>query len=531
MVEATNFKECRIMKKIFCYFAAFAALVSCTKENAIDEIGNVKEFSFLAYAPGTDVPESKSTLAEDGVSVLWEDGDAIKVWIIEKSWSDYFTSTFTTSLSDASGQAYFTGNLSNAYNNDHQQYAYATYPTSVTNFKYDSNTYAKYVEYDLASEQVAGEGGSFGDYNLSSASLYFDYSQESESSNALFLNACAVIKVKAPADLNYIKVTSNNSTSLAGTAEVKFNTVTFADMNLNAQNSATDNYTYRLVPTSFTEGSASVTLTNGDQPLKKDGVYNNVVWPGEHSQGLTIEMVDTEGKKFKKSNSNTITFEASKYKTFTFSNVEFVEPVQPAVGLYINNDGSFSNEFISGTSIAKIFWIGDPTSPDSQLKVDYPHCTHGLAYEVNADGNISENQAKSWNQTLTEKQPTPKVIFDSPNGYLATDNIHGYSNTVAIKSLYNNGFIAAADTSTPVLEGTTSSWYIPSLGELKQIKTITSFANMNIWTSTVQGETGYGTYGYGYSKIWSLYYIKTTGNAASGYGSYSNHYVVRILAF
>ena len=519
------------MKKFILLLAAFAALVSCTKENTVDE--NVRMFSFLAYAPGTDIPENKSVLAENGVSVLWEDGDAVKVFVRGKSSSyNNISSIFTTTLSKASGQAYFKGNLSNAYSNDHLPYAHAAYPSSV-NFAYQNSSIS--ASYDLEDKQIAGKDGSFGAYNLSSSSLFFDYSLENENSNALFLNACAVIKVKAPADLNYIKVTSNNSTPLAGTAELKFNTVQFNDLNLNAQNSATDNYTYRLVPTSFTEGSASVTLTNGDQPLQKDVVYNIVVWPGEHSQGLTIEMEDTDGKKFKKSSPNSITFEASVYRTFTFSNVEFVEPVQPAVGLYINNDGSFSNEFISGTSIAKIFWIGDPTSSDSQLKADYPHCTHGLAYEVNSDGNISENTAKSWNQTTTQKQATPKVVYDSPNGYLATDNIHGYSNTVAIKSLYNNGFIAAADTSSPVLEGTTSSWYSPSLGELKQIKTITSFTNTNIWPSTVQGETGWGNYGYGLSKMWSIYYITTNGNVVDSgyatYGSAANHGYVRILAF
>ena len=504
------------MKKFILLLAAFAALVSCTKENPVDE--NVRMFSFLAYAPGTDIPENKSVLAENGVSVLWEDGDAIKVWIAEKSWSDCFPSTFTTSLSDASGQAYFTGNLT--YGNDPNPYAYATYPTSVTNFKYDSNTYAKSVEYELASEQVAGEGGSFGDYNLSSASLYFDYSQESESSNALFLNACAVIKVKAPADLNYIKITSNNSTSLAGTAELKFNTVQFNDMNLNAQNSATDNYTYRLVPTSFTEGSASVTLTNGDQPLKKDVVYNIVVWPGEHSQGLTIEMEDTEGKKFKKSNSNTITFEASKYKTFTFSNVEFVEPVQPAVGLYINNDGSFSNEFISGTSIAKIFWIGDPTSSDSQLKADYPHCTHGLAYEVNAEG-IIKLEKPAWGSSTYGTWGTGKsniINGDNYQNYTSQDNIHGYANSYAIKADFNKAYMTAVDLSVSVVGGITSSWFIPSVGEIKLM--IDGIGSSDVWTSSVSFVAGVVT---------AQYYLK--GSVTTDTGSYSNHNVIRILAF
>ena len=61
--------------------------------------------------------------------------------------------------------------------------------------------------------------------------------------------------------------------------------------------------------------------------------------------------------------------------------------VQPAVGYYVNSDGTFSETFISsssnasGYSIAKIFYMGDLSS-DTQL-VDYsPACTRGLAYEV-----------------------------------------------------------------------------------------------------------------------------------------------------
>lgn len=504
------------MKKFILLLAAFAALVSCTKENPVDE--NVRMFSFLAYAPGTDIPENKSVLAENGVSVLWEDSDALKVWIREKNSSNYITSTFTTSLPDASGQAYFTGDLSDAYANDHNSYAYAAYPTSATNFMYNANTYAVSVEYDLADNQVAGESGSFGDYNLSSASLFFDYSQANESSNALFLNACAVIKVKAPADLNYIKVTSNNSTPLAGTAELKFTQVT-SEMNLNAQNSQFDNYTYRLVPTAFTEGSASVTLTNGDQPLQKGVVYNIVVWPGEHSQGLTIEMGNTDGKKFKKSSSNSITFEASVYRTFTFSNVEFVEPVQPAVGLYINNDGSFSNEFISGTSIAKIFWIGDPTSSDSQLKADYPHCTHGLAYEVNAEG-IIKLERPTWGSSTYGTWGSGKsniINGDNYTNYTSKDNIHGYANSYAIKADFDKAYMTAVDLPVSVVGGITSSWFIPSVGEIKLMDGIGSY---DVWTSSVSFVAGI---------ISAQYY--TNGSVLAGSGSSNNRIVVRILAF
>lgn len=503
------------MKKFILLLAAFAALVSCTKENPVDE--NVRMFSFLAYAPGTDIPENKSVLAENGVSVLWEDGDAVKVFVRGMSSSyNNISSIFTTTLSKASGQAYFKGNLSNAYNGDHLQYAHAAYPSSV-NFAYQNSSIS--ASYDLEDEQIAGKDGSFGAYNLSSSSLYFDYSLENENSNALFLNACAVIKVKAPADLNYIKVTSNNSTPLAGTAELKFTQVT-SEMNLNAQNSQFDNYTYRLVPTSFTEGSASVTLTNGDQPLKKDVVYNIVVWPGEHSQGLTIEMEDTDGKKFKKSSSNSITFEASVYRTFTFSNVEFVEPLEPAVGLYINNDGSFSNEFISGTSIAKIFWIGDPTSSDSQLKADYPHCTHGLAYEVNAEG-IIKLEKPAWGSSTYGTWGTGKsniINGDNYQNYTSQDNIHGYANSYAIKVDFNKAYMTAVDLSVSVVGGITSSWFIPSVGEIKLM--IDGIGSSDVRTSSVSFSAGF---------ITAQYY--QNGDVKTDTGSYSNHHVIRILAF
>lgn len=220
--------------------------------------------------------------------------------------------------------------------------------------------------------------------------------------------------------------------------------------------------------------------------------------------------------------------------------------VDPEVGWYVNKDGTFSETFISsssnasGYSIAKIFYMGDLSS-DTQLADDYPHCTRGLAYEVDGSGNIVDNKnwdnAKtSWNTTTTQKQNTPDIIKDNSSAYTSVDNIHGYSNTVAIKSMYNYGFISAVDTSSPCVQGVTSPWYIASLGELKKIKEQTSFTtsySYNIWPSTIEGENAWSGGVYGFANMWSIYWIDTTGNTVSAYafGSSAKHGYVRILAF
>lgn len=224
-----------------------------------------------------------------------------------------------------------------------------------------------------------------------------------------------------------------------------------------------------------------------------------------------------------------------------------VSAVQPALGYYVNIDGTFSETFISsssnasGYSIAKIFYTEDPTEEDTQLKADYSYCTHGLAYEVDGSGSIVDNRnwdnAKtSWNTTTTQKQNAPSIIKDNSSAYTSVDNIHGYSNTVAIKSMYNYGFISAVDTSSPCVPGVTSPWYIASLGELKKIKEQTSFTTSNsyyIWPSTIEGENAWSGGVYGFAYMWSIYWNDTTGTitSANAYGSYAKHGYVRILAF
>lgn len=259
------------------------------------------------------------------------------------------------------------------------------------------------------------------------------------------------------------------------------------------------------------------------------------------SLGADFEAVETEADAGEYNLTSSVTFDRVVLST---TGGPYTVEAAADVGWYVNIDGTFSETFISsssnasGYSIARIFYMDDISS-DTQLALDYSYCTRGLAYEVDDSGNIVDNRnwndaITSWNTTTTQKLNSPDIIRNN-SAYSSVDNIHGYSNTVAIKSEYNSGFISAVDTSSPCVQGVTSPWYIASLGELKEIKKQTNFTtsySYYIWTSTIAGETGWidGVY-YNIAKMWSIYWIDTTGNTASAYGSSAKHGYVRILAF
>lgn len=212
--------------------------------------------------------------------------------------------------------------------------------------------------------------------------------------------------------------------------------------------------------------------------------------------------------------------------------------VQPAVGYYVNSDGTFSETFVSGSSIAKIFYIGDPSEYDydTQLKEDYSHCTRGLAYEVDpSTGLFKLNKGEyiygrdvyeSWGSGIC-----PMIIWDTKDDYLYSySNLHGYTNTVAIRQCSTQGFMSAVDTSIPVVDGVTSSWYIPSVYELKLIGKDTISAvdntwNSEIWTSSIY--TWISNYSY------ACYYVFNTDKAVQLSNIDNSYYrsYCRILAF
>lgn len=209
--------------------------------------------------------------------------------------------------------------------------------------------------------------------------------------------------------------------------------------------------------------------------------------------------------------------------------------VQPAVGYYVNSDGTFSETFVSGSSIAKIFYMGDLSS-DTQFADDYPHCTRGLAYEVDPSTGLfklnkheyiyGRDVYESWGYGNC-----PMINWDTKDGYLYTySNFHGFTNTVAIREYTTQGFMSAVDTSIPVVNGVTSSWYIPSVYEVKLIGKDTISAvddtwDSYIWTSSISNLSANYSY--------ACYYDFNTDKAKqlSDINDYNHRSYCRILAF
>lgn len=324
------------MKKFILSFAAIAALMACNKEEQpgfnFGTDGETTEVRLLAYAPGTTT-DTKSVLDENGVSVLWEDGDEIKVAFEPKGSSsnsdpkNEISFTLTTSLSENTDEAYFLGNISDLtkYNT-----GYAFYPSSAGFSASRSGwTITKTYSYDLASLQTEG----FGAYNLASA--YVDKNNiTNHKARAVFLNACGLIRIVLPEtvkDVVSINVKSNSGKALAGNATLELSTVKGLGVDINADGSVNNNdYSYRLTSPTFSDGgSAEVTMTNGGEAFVPGVEYNIVAWPGTHS-GLTFTFVNSEGKECTKVLSQQIVLEASKFDKFNFKS-EFIFTDKPVL--------------------------------------------------------------------------------------------------------------------------------------------------------------------------------------------------------
>ena len=259
--------------------------------------------------------------------------------------------------------------------------------------------------------------------------------------------------------------------------------------------------------------------------------YNVDISPVSDGEDFTPVKIDADAGEY------TLT-SSVKFDGVVLSNEPYTV-VKPGVGWYVNNDGTFSETFISsssnasGYSIAKIFHIyeGDLWS-DTLLAKDYSHCKNGLAYEVDSStGNIKiTDSVKSWNQSSSRQELSN--MDDDFGSYSSTDNIHGYSNTVAIKESYNLGFISYG-TESAVIANVTSSWYIPSVHEISLIG-YTVIGDKQVWTSTVghyQSYTGHEYY--------ACYIVMKTGsvvptsynNIYAANGNYTYQSYFRILAF
>lgn len=328
------------MKKSILFLAAFAALVSCVKENPVEENPAVdtpaveyQTITFEATAPSASSDDATKTTLVDGSLVHWCKGDAVKVMFIPINGSSGAAFpgkaydgasgvlTSTQEADAAASTSFYTDSWSWGVGKEFMNAGIAVYPSTVHLYSHrQSNTYNSNlpteISYDLPSVQTAIENSFQNGVAFSYAEIADKDVFDRGEARLQFKNACALIKVTLPAtayDIVSVKVESSNG-KLAGKYKVDTNKG-FDIVNLYYQ---TYNIKYPLYLVEDA-GQDNVTLTASQgETLNAGATYYIVTWPGSHND-LTFTFTNSLGLTVSKSVS-AVTLEAAKYDYFNFTN-------------------------------------------------------------------------------------------------------------------------------------------------------------------------------------------------------------------
>lgn len=327
------------MKKILFCLAAFAALVSCTKENPVDETPTVdtpaveyQTITFEATAPSAEDANATKTTLVDGSLVHWVKGDAVKIMFVpingsenQSVWpgkaydgaSGIMTATFDAETSESA--LFHTDSWNWGVGSEYMGVGIAVYPSSVETYShrnddyYDANA-PTVISYNLPSNQTAVENSFQNGVLFSYAEIANVEEFAANQSKLNFKNACALIKVTLPsdaADIVSLTVESSNAT-LSGKHKVN----SYSGTSYYAQY-------YPTYPLEMTSdgGVNNVTLSApAGETLKAGASYYIVTWPGSHSNGLSFTFTNTLGLTNTKQLAQSVELEASKIDHFYFKN-------------------------------------------------------------------------------------------------------------------------------------------------------------------------------------------------------------------
>lgn len=356
------------MKKILFCLAAFAALVSCTKENPVDETPAVdtpaveyQTITFEATAPSAEDANATKTTLVDGSLVHWVKGDEIKILFFPNAgWGAHLyeddvtvgaNGVFTTTFeSETSATAYFSGEINWSHGSEYMDSGIAIYPSTVEascnrpagNYMYGNNTV---ITYDLSNEQTAVENSFQNGLAFSYAEIESEYKEDFIDNKAklAFKNTCALIKVTLPTDakdIMSVKVESADA-NLAGDYKA---TISTTDKSQKPD--------FPLVLKDYGEVvSKHVTLSApAGETLKAGASYYIVTWPGSHSNGLSFTFTNTLGLTNTKQLAQSVELEASKIDHFYFKNSITFEHVFEVSEDNFNFEGTASNGSFTVTS-------------------------------------------------------------------------------------------------------------------------------------------------------------------------------------
>ena len=290
------------MKKLFLSFAALAAIVSCVEEKGLEPQQPVSGNQLTIKA--VTAPATKTVLGDElpaeGISVLWEEDDAITV-LLKDGNSGTAYKEFTAAQVDGTN-ADFTGEFTAAdleyFDTENVTAAYAVYPSASVSDGVITHT---------LSEEQNGEITS--GMNLAYAALDADEVLNGTATSASFNNALALIQITVPADVMYVSL----STGATGDALVGEATYTYSD---------------GVLTQNVSISRKTVTLKDGDAPLEA-GTYSLLVFPSTKNNTLTLKMEGTDGAVYEKS-LNEIKLMASQCYTINLEKLSYVGEVLPA---------------------------------------------------------------------------------------------------------------------------------------------------------------------------------------------------------
>ena len=430
------------MKKILFCLAAFAALVSCTKENPVDETPTVdtpaveyQTITFEATAPSAEDANATKTTLVDGSLVHWVKGDEIKILFFPNAgWGAYLyeddvtvgaNGVFTTTFeSETSATAYFSGEINWSHGSEYMDSGIAIYPSTVEascnrpagNYMYGNNTV---ITYDLSNEQTAVENSFQNGLAFSYAEIESEYKEDFIDNKAklAFKNTCALIKVTLPADakdIMSVKVESADA-NLAGDYKA---TISTTDKSQKPD--------FPLVLKDYGEVvSKHVTLSApAGETLKAGASYYIVTWPGSHSNGLSFTFTNTLGLTNTKQLAQSVELEASKIDHFNFKNSITFEHV------FEVSEDSFD---IAGTATGGSFTVTSSRDwtavSDSEWLTISPASGSASVSAATVTFNAPENTSaeRTAKITITAGEDT-KVVTVTQAQFIAELSIERYDN-------------------------------------------------------------------------------------------------------
>lgn len=519
------------MKKLIFFFAAMSALFSCAKENPVTEAPVAETFSIeiKATAPsdGNDAvtanDNTKSTLVDGGVDangkpkkfVYWSKGDAIKVLLFPNTISnnasyDGPSGVFVSNLSqDSAKSAGFRCNswswgstvTDRGISKSLQPNGIAIYPATATatsskplDMYVNANTE---VSFTLPSNQNAVKDNiesnlnfSYANVSLTSIQQTVDYGADTD---VTFNNACAMIELTMPSTLDKkvtsISLMSNTNVPLTGKGTVKL--------------TGYNNIIASPFGVDVTEGNGAV--LNNANGFEAGAKYYAVVWPGNHTSGLTITFTAEDGTKATKT-TGAVELTASKVKPYTFNKGLVFES---STYDYVYSDGTFGNE-VKSNVIGVVIYNGAPQDIDSGIPSKF---STGVAVYVDQYSTQWQSSAQIATSSFTSAGVAlaNSTSKSSVGGYTAKVNLLALNSSYL--ALYKSMPSFSYSFATELYVGTTKEWDIIA-GDMERINSLLSAAGKTQisgqqWTANAASKfnsyytTGNGAYSTA-SATWTL---------------------------